>query len=123
MNGQIEKILSEFKSLVEDGRFTISTRSENRQKNFDFMYEYDLVDKEKQKGIFLSIVREEFQKTEFSRNPNFPNEVIHIFVCTRSLTDHFGDDYDVPIYIKFQFVKNVESESFAVIISFHECEF
>ena len=119
---RVNMVLQQFKILIEKDNFTISLNATNRQKNRDFLFEYDLVEPEKHKELLMSITLDECCGVENSRNPNYQDELVYVFCCPRNLIDHYGDDYEIEVYIKFH-VMVTEQGEMAVVISIHEREF
>lgn len=114
---EIDVVLSRIKSCVEKGRYIIS-QNENRQKNIDFINEYN-IRSDKQKSILMQIQTEDFCHSLQNTKIGFEHEVLYVFVPQVQLFNADGEEETVDVYTKFNII-DLPSGSRAVVISFHK---
>lgn len=114
---EIEDILSQIKSCVENNRYTISL-NENRQENIDFINEYN-IRSQKQKSILMHIKTEDFCHSLQNTKIGYEHEVLYVFVPQVQLFNSEGMDEIVDIYTKFNLI-DLPSGKRTVVISFHK---
>lgn len=111
---EINEYLNNVKDLVKKNKFKIS--DVNREKNVEFIENYNL-SKRKQKEMILSIETLDFCYAVDDYNSN---EKLYIFSKEYELND-WGEYKKINVYIKIN-VKKLNSDEYAIIISFHERE-
>ena len=114
---EIDVVLSRIKSCVEKGRYIIS-QNENRQKNIDFINEYN-IRSDKQKSILMQIQTEDFCHSLQNTKIGFEHEVLYVFVPQVQLFNADGEEETVDVYTKFNII-DLPSGSRAAVISFHK---
>jgi hypothetical protein len=114
---QIAAILTTIQECVREGRFVIS-KNENRQKNVDFINEYNLSSK-RQKKILLKIEPEDFCHSLQNTNIGFEHEVLYVFCPQVMLLNFDGIEELVDVYIKFNLI-DINSGKRVVVISLHK---
>ena len=114
---EIENLLKEIKKLIQCKRYRIST-GENREKNEEFIFEFDLND-EKICELLMQIEYSDFCEClhpyDISRN----HEDYYLFAPEFSLSDLFGDDLQVVVYVKLIIKDDNKHQPFLVVVSFH----
>ena len=111
---EIDEYLEKVKGLIKKNKFKIS--DVNRDKNVNFIRKYRLSSR-KQKEMLLSIETLDFCYAVDDYNTN---EKLYIFSKEYEL-DNWGTYEKINIYIKID-VKKLNSDEYAIIISFHERE-
>ena len=114
---EISSILARIRSCVEKNRYTISL-NENRQKNIDFINEYNICS-DKQKSILIKIKTDDFRQCVQNTNPGFEYEILYVFVSRVQLVNAEGIEETVDVYIKL-YVVDLPTSSWTVVISFHK---
>ena len=112
-----DDILKEIKKLIQCKRYRIST-GENREKNEEFIFEFDLND-EKICELLMQIEYSDFCEClhpyDISRN----HEDYYLFAPEFTLSDLFGDDLQVVVYVKLIIKDDNKHQPFLVVVSFH----
>lgn len=111
---EIDEYLEKVKGLIKKNKFKIS--DVNRDKNVNFIQKYRLSSR-KQKEMLLSIETLDFCYAVDDYNTN---EKLYIFSKEYEL-DNWGTYEKINVYIKIN-VKKLNSDEYAIIISFHERE-
>ena len=111
---EIDEYIEKVKGLIKKNKFKIS--DVNRDKNVNFIQKYRLSSR-KQKEMLLSIETLDFCYAVDDYNTN---EKLYIFSKEYEL-DNWGTYEKINIYIKID-VKKLNSDEYAIIISFHERE-
>ena len=115
---EIELYLAKVLSSVKTGNFVVTKRKNGTNKNDAFRIKYDLKH-EQIKNILLKLTDMDFCYSMLDDH-NLA-EVLYVFGLTENLWNTEEDcQQQVLIYIKTCYK---ESESFTVVISFHEAEY
>ena len=114
---QIDLIIKKIKDCVNNNKYTISM-NENRQKNIDFINEYN-IRSNKQKSILLQIKTDEFCHSLQNTKPGFEYEILYVFVPQVQLFNADCEEKTVDVYTKFNII-DLASDSRTVVISFHK---
>ncbi|MGN0247607.1 MAG: hypothetical protein ACI4DK_16780, partial [Lachnospiraceae bacterium] len=114
---QIDAVLAKIKQCVENGRYVIS-QNENRQENIDFINEYNIYPKKRQK-ILMQISTDDFCHSLQNTKLGFEHEVLYVFVPQVELFNALGEQETVDIYTKFNVIE-LPGGTRTVVISFHK---
>lgn len=114
---QIDAILDKIKICVNNNKYTIAM-NENRQKNVDFINEYN-IRSDKQKSILLLLQADDFCHTLQNTKIGFEYEVLYVFVPQVQLFNADGEEETVDLYTKFNVI-DLPSGTRTVVISFHK---
>lgn len=115
-----EKIVLRLRQDIKNGKLGKDYTIIPREKNRLFREKYFVSD-EKIKEILLSLGADDFIKSDNSDQPDFPDDVIHVFGKECSLLPKYSKNIDriqVKLYIKFTW-STIEHRAL-LFISFHE---
>jgi hypothetical protein len=114
---ECDVILQKIKSCVNNNKFTIE-QNKNRNENIQFIRDYNL-NNSKQKAIILSIETTDFCHSLKNTNIGYEYETLYVFCPQRTLSDAFGEEEVVDIYMKFNIIHYGDNKRI-VTISFHK---
>ena len=111
---EVDKYLTEVKTAVEKGRYTVSPREKN-----EILFQQFLFSEDTQKKILLSLCVEDFSEAVKNDHERFAHETLYIFGKDVQLLPRYGgDEITVSLYIKFNKLEN----QYCIVVSFHEQE-
>ena len=115
---QIEDILNKVKVCIQNNRLQYDP---NKDKNADFMYEYNLRYEDVVR-IISKLTYKNFSKCTISDNSKYLNELLYIFGINEELKEISSTKAkEIVIYIKFYIIGNYGND-LTFVVSFHKAE-
>lgn len=112
---EIQALLDYVNELIDNEELII----EPRQKNLDFIINYNLVNPDSVYAILKKLTVNHFCECQISTEPEYAGELLYIFRIIENLMDFEGDEEDVEIFVKFGKYKKAKIAD----ISFHGSEY
>lgn len=118
---EINQVLGVLTKCVKEKNRVILTGSENRDKNTQFILEYQLGTNDID-NILLRLTAEDFCGTLKSEDEKHQGQLLYVFVPEETLNNKNGKSVKVEIYIKFS-IEGSKNTPQTVVISLHELEY
>ena len=117
---EIQDLLEEIKRLIQSESYMISM-GENREKNEEFMIEFNLDDK-KICELLMQIEYSDFCECLHPYDILRNHEDYYLFAPEFSLRDLFGCVSQVVAYVKIVIKNDKKNQPFLVVVSFHRSD-
>ncbi len=112
-------IIKRLHTCIDSGTYGLDYIIDCRDKNEEFFQEY-IISENDRIEILKKLSIEHYVRWEYSNNPRYPNDIVHIFLYSTHLRQRGVEDAPerlVRIYIKVTWAKPV---GVLIVISFHD---
>ncbi|MDD2433739.1 MAG: hypothetical protein WC196_03790 [Bacilli bacterium] len=109
----IRRILDRIRYYVKEGSFSIAL-NKNREKNLQFIREYELDDLDKCRSLLLNVSVFDFCYSTSNYHKGYENEVLYVFCPEVHLVNILEIEKKVKVYIKIKMLHDG-----VLVISFH----
>ncbi len=113
-------VIARLKRYLDSGCSGIDYTFLYRDKNENFFSKYLITESDRVK-ILKELTTDDYDGWEFSDNPEFPKDIVHVFRCIRAFVPRGIENAaseNIGLYIKFTWTKY--ENNMLLIISFHD---